>query len=267
VTRGAILHRGVFKPLFGDFPGQLASTLGVPIVEDDHEVDLGLVLAWDGPPPRCRTFIPFPTIVAARDKREQARRFQAAGVSIPESRLYGTFSAAKDFAVADRGRRWLLKWPLGTGSVGHAIIDHDTRVTPLWNAPFLIQEFIELEHPVVHRMFGCAGEVFGFNVRAYPPGAPSSPLVSTHRGAVFGLSGDAPTAVEDQVRRALSAFGLLSTFGCVDLILTPNGTVFVLEVNADGLHQYVNRIPELPGLSGEIADRLRVAFHQALANP
>jgi glutathione synthase/RimK-type ligase-like ATP-grasp enzyme len=245
---------------------QLASSLDVPIMDDDCDVDLGLVLAWDGPPPRCRTFVPFDAIVASLDKRDQFRRFQAAGVSIPESCLFDDFATARTFALADRHRRWLLKWPLGSGAVGHTIIDHDTCVTPIWKPPFLIQEFIALERPVVHRLFGCGGELFGFNVRTFPSGTASKPLVSTHAGATFSLAGIAPPAVADQACRALSAFGLLSTFGCVDLILPPDGHVYVLEVNADGLHQFVNRVPGVPGLAREMTDRLRVAFHRALAS-
>ena len=130
MRRGAVLHRGPLQRLFGDFPMQLASSLDVPIMDDDRGVDLGFILAWDGPPPQCRTFVPFDAIVASQDKREQARRFMAAGVSIPESLLFDDFATARAFALADRHRRWLLKWPLGSGAVGHTIIDHATRVTP-----------------------------------------------------------------------------------------------------------------------------------------
>jgi hypothetical protein len=254
------------RRLFGEFPVQLASSLDMPIMDNDSDVDLGLVLAWDGPPPRCRTFVPFDAIVAGLDKREQFRRFQEAGVSIPESRLFDDFETARAFALADRRRRWLLKWPLGSGAVGHTIIDHDTCVTPIWKPPFLIQEFVALERPEVYRLFGCGGELFGFNVRTFPRGTPSKALVSTHRGATFGLAGIAPLAVADQACRALSAFGLMSTFGCVDLILPPDGRVLVLEVNADGLHQFVDRVPSLPGLAREMTDRLRLAFRRALEN-
>ena len=121
MKRGAILHRGPMQRLFGDFPGELAHVLDVPVLDDDRDVDVGLVLAWDGPAPRCRTFVPFDEIVAALDKREQFRRFQSAGVSIPESRLFDDFPAAQAFALADDRRQWLLKWPLGSGAVGHAI--------------------------------------------------------------------------------------------------------------------------------------------------
>lgn len=264
MSRGAVLHRGPFRRLFGDFPEQLAETLDVPIVDDERDVDLGLILAWDGPPPRCRTFVPFDAIVAAQDKREQFRRFHAAGVSIPESRLFDDFPTAQAFALADHRRQWLLKWPLGSGAVGHVIIDRDTRVTRLWNPPFLIQEFIALDRPEVYRVFGCEGTLFGFNVRYFPPGTSSGPLVTLHRGAVYAPSGVPSPEVRDQACLALSAFGLLSTFGCVDLILPPDGTVRVLEVNADGLHQFVYRVPELPSLARELAERVRAAFHLKL---
>ncbi len=265
MSRAAVLHRGPLRRLFGDFPAQLANLLDVPILDDDRGVDLGLILAWDGSPPRCRGFVPFDAILAAEDKREQFRRFHAAGVSIPESRLFDDFEAARAFAVSDPARRWLLKWPVGSGSVGHALINRESQVIPLWNPPFLIQEFIALDRPEVYRVMGCGGELFGFTVRTFPPGTPSHPLVSTHRGAVFALAGQVPPDVASQSRQALTLFGLLSTFGCVDLILPPKGAVLVLEVNADGLTQFVDRMPSLPGLSRELDERLRTAFHRASA--
>jgi glutathione synthase/RimK-type ligase-like ATP-grasp enzyme len=266
MSRAAVLHRGPLRGLFGDFPEQLAADLDLPILDEDRDVDLGLILAWDGPPPRCRTFVPFDAIVAAQDKREQFRRFRAAGVSIPETRLFDDFEIARAFALLDPDRRWLLKWPVGSGSVGHTLIDRDSRVTPLWNPPFLIQEFVALERPEIHRVMGCDGELFGFTVRSFPPGTPSSPLVSTHRGAIFGLAGSIPPEVARQARLALSAFGLFSTFGCVDLIVPPGAPVLVLEVNADGLSQFVDRMPGLPGLCRETGERLRAAIHRSLVS-
>ncbi len=265
--RGAILHRGPNRRLFGGFAERMARVLDVPVVADDRDVDLGLVLAWDGAPPTCRTFVPFATIAAALDKREQVRRMAASGVAMPESHLFDDFEELRCFAGAHRDRRWLLKFPSATSGLGHQILDEQTQITPLWRPPFLLQEFVELAEPCVHRLYGIAGEIFGFNVRRFAAGDPRLPIVSLSNGAHYELAGTPPRAAVEETRRALEAFDLLRSFGCVDLLVLPDGSVRVLEINTDGLCQYVLRTPTLPTLEAELDDRFRRAFRTALADP
>jgi hypothetical protein len=264
--RGAILHRGPYQRLFGNFPERMARVLDVPITDDDSDVDLGFVLAWDDKtPPRCPTFIPFETVASVHDKREQVRRMVAYGVSLPESHLFNDFEELKRFVAGHGDRRWLLKFPSATSGTGHQVVTPETRVTPLWSAPYLLQEFIALEDPCVYRLYGIAGEIFGFNVRRFSDGEAKQPIVSLSTGAHYELAGTPPKAAVEETRRALESVDLLRSFGCVDFLLLPGGDVRVVEVNTDGLYQYVLRVPMLPTLEAELDERFRAAFHAALA--
>jgi hypothetical protein len=252
--------------LFGEFPERMARLLDVPVVDDDRDVDLGYVLAWDeDQPPRCRTFVPFAMIVAAHDKREQVRRLIAHGVSVPESHLFDDFAELQSFVRTHSERRWLLKFPTATSGVGHQIVTEATRLTPLWSPPFLLQELVELAEPCVHRLYCVAGEIFGFNVRRFPEGVPRQPIVALGTGASCERAFSPPPAAVEETRRALEAFDLLESFGCVDFLLLPDGGVRVLEINTDGLYQYVLRPPMLPEIESELDDRFLRAFLSALA--
>ncbi len=263
--RAAILHRGPHRPAFGKLPERLARLTGWPIREEDAGLDLAYVLAWDGEPPRCRTFVPWDAIQLAHDKRAQARAFQSAGVPTPETHLLPDAAAVRELAARRGDRRWVLKWPLGCGGVGHRLLTPETPITRVWPAPHLVQELVELERPEVYRLFCAGGETFGWCARRFPPGRETSPWVSAARGAVFQLAGPPPPGAERAGAAALRAAGLLHSFGCADLLPTPDGRWLVLEVNTDGVHEWILRETGIPELTEALDTRLLSALRTAMA--
>jgi hypothetical protein len=262
--RIAILHAGPNRSYFGELPGYLARATGLPIVADDQDLDLAYVLAWyPDRPPRCRTFIPFASLLVCEDKRLQAEVFARAGVSTPEWHLLDGEAQLHQFRRARRDRTWALKWPVGCGAVGHRIVSAETRITRLWPTPLLVQEFIALREPAVYRLYAAAGKLFGWNVRRFPPGRTASPWVAAVAGAISIPLGEPPPEAASEVAKALEATGLLGSFGCVDLLLAPDGRWLVLEVNTDGLSSYVLRTACGPALEAEIGARINDAVARA----
>jgi hypothetical protein len=125
----------------------------------------------------------------------------------------------------------------------------------------VLQEFVRMDPPEVFRLYAVAGETFGWNVRRFPDGGPTSPWVAHVRGARYFPAGAVPPAAEQAVRQALRAADLLESFGCADLIQRGTGEWLVLEVGTDGLYSYVDRDIHIPDLAEELEDRLAMAFH------
>jgi hypothetical protein len=59
------------------------------------------------------------------------------------------------------------------------------------------------------------------------------------------------------------ATGLWTSFGCVDLLLKPNGEWVILEVGTDGLFNHVDRDLGDRDLEGELRRRVANAFWSA----
>jgi glutathione synthase/RimK-type ligase-like ATP-grasp enzyme len=248
----AILHTGPWKRVFGQFPEYLSQLTGLPVTEADDRLDFAYLASWDPVrPPSCPTYIPYESILLVHDKRRQARAFLEGGVVVPETHLLDSVERLAAFHEQRRDKEWVLKWPVGCSGMGHQMLDSNVQITPFWQPPFLVQEFIRLERPEVYRLYAADGETFGWVVRRSPPGGTGSPWVSYSHGAEVELFEAPPEGVIPEVLRALRATGLQESFGAVDLIQSPQGQWLVLEVNTDGIFNYVARdvpVPELKGL-------------------
>ncbi|AUX45144.1 uncharacterized protein SOCE26_066250 [Sorangium cellulosum] len=269
MAKSVILHVGPYRPVFSDLPERLSRTTGAPLITGDRcpalECDLAYLLAWDrDEPPPCPLFIPYEAMRLCEDKRAQARVFQRARVSTPEWRLIGSEDELRAFAARERDRRWVLKWPLGCGGLGHRVLTPETRVTRLWPIPLLVQELIEMDDPMVYRIHIAEGQLFGWSVRRFPPGAERSLWVAWSAGArYYHLPGDAPAEAAREAEKALSALGLATSFGCVDLLQRRDGRWVVLEANTDGLTSYLSRDMDAPDLVAEMDARVASAFRRS----
>jgi len=137
-----------------------------------------------------------------------------------------------------------------------------TEITALWRPPLLVQEFIALPDPGVHRLYSVANEPALWLVRSYPPGTPSSPWVSREHGAVPSLLGEPPAAAVRAAMAAMRAVGVADSFGCADLLRTPDGRWLVLEVNTDGVYQFIPREIGLPAYTAKLNELLRRALRR-----
>lgn len=154
----------------------------------------------------------------------------------------------------------MLKWPTGCGAGGHRRIGPGDRLPHDWPRPYVLQEFVRLERPEVYRLYGAAGELFGWNARRFPPEIAPSPWVAHARGARYEVLGAAPAEAERIAHRALNAVGLLGSFGCVDLLPAPDGGWLALEVGTDGVFNHVDRDVGDPVLAAELDRRVAEAF-------
>lgn len=258
----AILNSGPGAWAFEAHARRLSQRLGVEVRSEP--ADYLYLLGWDAPePPPCREmFIPYASIQVAGDKRLQARLFAQHGVATPETHLIESRERLSAFLAARPDREWALKYPTGCGASGHRFLHAETRLPDDWPVPFVVQEFIRMPEPEVYRLYGAGGEPFGWNVRRFPPGTRSSPWVAHVQGARYAMPGAAPAEAEAEARRALEATGLLGSFGCVDLLHSPEGRWLVLEVGTDGLFNHVDRELGLPEVEAEVETRLAQSFQK-----
>jgi glutathione synthase/RimK-type ligase-like ATP-grasp enzyme len=231
--------------------------------------DYVYLLGWDGPePPACRrTFIPYESILLASDKRLLAAVFEERGVRTPRTYLLDTPAEVRRLAGAEQATEWVLKYPTGCGASGHRLLTAGVPLPQNWPVPYVVQEFVRLEAPEVYRLYASAGETFGWNVRRFPAGVKPSPWVAHARGARYVDAGSAPPDAVEQAQAALEATGLLSSFGCVDLLRDGRGCWLVLEVGTDGLFNHVDRDLGLPEMEREIDRRLAQAFWDPIGAP
>lgn len=257
----ALINAGEAAWLFDDHARTMADAFGVPVVDDPAGVDFAYLLAWDKPeaPAGVQTFIPFEGMTIAADKRLIASAFAWADVPRPETYLIGHQRDVLEFVESHADRRWVLKWPIGCGATGHRIIGPGDAFDDDWPAPFVLQEFVEMESPEVYRLYCVDGETFGWNRRRFPAGRKPSPWVAHAQGAVYDTAGSLPEEAEQVALAALRACNLIDSFGCVDLLPSPKGWL-ALEVGTDGLYTYVDRDIAVPGIAGEITTRIATAF-------
>jgi glutathione synthase/RimK-type ligase-like ATP-grasp enzyme len=239
---------------------QLSAALWLDIVPEPTEFNYVL---WPGDGvvvPAERSFIAPEGVACAADKRLQVRVFARAGVQTPETHLCNTTQEVFDRVNSKADQQWILKFPTACGALGHRFVSSSSDIPANWPQPYIVQEFISLERPEVYRIYGIAGELFGFNARRFPRGASCSPWVAHARGARYEHGELAPNAALDQATIALDATGLLASFGAVDLMKDSSGRWMVLEVGTDGLVNHVDRDVDHSGLKEEINRRLAIAF-------
>ena len=254
-----ILNAGSGAWAFEELAHNLARAFGVSVSETPAVFNY--VLAWDAAtPPQGRSFIAPKAVEIATDKRELARVFARHEVATPATFLLDTVAELRAFLRANSAQRWVIKWPTGCGGAGHRIFGATDEVPADWPRPFVVQRFIQMKRPEVFRVYGVAGELFGWNARRFAPDIENpDPFVAHARGAFYDEAGVAPDAALEVARRALSAAGLLDSFGCADLLRAENGDWLALEVNTDGRWMHVDR-DTLPAIAREIETRLATAF-------
>ena len=255
-----ILNAGSGAWVFEPLAEHLSCVLGVPVA--DTPVARMYVLGWDEerPLPDDASFIPLDAVRAAADKRLQAEAFQRCSVRTPRTLLLSSVEELRSHVRRHPDVEWVLKWPIGCGGSGHRLVTEGTPIPPDWPRPFVLQQFVRSETPEVYRLYGIAGEVFGWNVRCFPAEVATSPWVAHARGARYADPGSAPSEAVEQAQAALAATGLATSFGCVDLLRAPDGGWLVLEVGTDGIYQQVDRDVDLPGFNDELDARLARAF-------
>ena len=255
----AILNAGSGAWAFEALAQNLSRAFGVPV--SSTPALNNYVLGWDADDlPLGRSFIPFDSIYLATDKREIARVFNQHQVPSPTTVLLDDETTLRAFLRRYSAQLWVLKWPTGCDGAGHRILDADGPLPDDWPRPFVVQRFIEMERPEVFRLYGVAGELFGWNARRFAPNIENpDPFVAHARGAFYETAGIAPNAAIDVAQRALHATGLSDSFGCVDLLRDQNGSWLALEVNTDGRWMHVDRAT-LPAIADEIEARLAHAF-------
>ena len=259
MKQGAILNSGPGAWAFEPLAQSLSRAFGVPIVEAPAERNF--LLAWDGPfPASCESFVPYDAIECASDKRRIASVFGSFGVPHPATFLLGD-AELEPFLRRESGRKWLLKYPISCGGAGHRFIEAGECVPDDWPRPLVVQEFIAMERPEVFRFYGVAGVLFGWNVRRFPQSVEKpSPIVAHARGALYEEAGTASPRAVRCARRALEATGLWPSWGCVDMVPTPDGRWLALQVGTDGVWGHVDRAIGLPGVAQELETRLARAF-------
>jgi hypothetical protein len=192
-----------------------------------------------------------------------AQCFAEHQVPRPRTELLEMYAEVQAFltAEANEGTQWCLKFPTGCGASGHRMLGRGEGEPARWPRPFVVQEFIRMEAPAVYRLYAAGGELFGWIVRRYATGG-GSPWVAHARGAQYATLGEPPREAVEAARQALTATGLLESFGCADLIPAPDGRWLVLEVGTDGLYNHVDREIDDPSLLAEIHTRIARAFWQ-----
>lgn len=255
----AIVNAGQGAWAFEEHGQRLAQIMQLEVSSSPAQYNY--LLGWESTePPSGKIFIPYQSILLASDKRGMAEVFQKHGVAIPRTYLLSSAKEVQRVVELETDNRWVLKWPTGCGASGHRLIGADDSIPEEWPRPYLLQQFIDLENPEVYRLYGIAGETFGWNVRRFPMGAKSSPWVAHAQGACYESVGTAPAEAEYQARKALAATDLLNSFGCADLLYSRDGRWLVLEVNTDGIFNYVDRDISIPGITQAIDHRLAKAF-------
>jgi hypothetical protein len=222
----------------------------------------------DYSPAACnQLFIPYRAVELATDKRLLARAFALDRVPTPETWLFDSLDEVWQLPRSRLDKQWCLKYPTGCGASGHRLLAQEFTLPGDWPRPYLVQEFVHLERPEVYRLYGAGGEIFGWVARRFPAGVKPSPWVAHARGARYERAGEPPPGAVAAARAALSATGLLNSFGCADLLQRPSGEWVVLEVGTDGMFNHVDRDLGDVELETEIQRRIATAFWARVGPP
>lgn len=255
-----ILNSGSGSWAFEPVALRLSSVLRVDIANKPRRFNYVLGVEDTGMLHGCGSFIPLPAIRLASDKRLLTSAFAEHGVPTPITHLLRSFAEVRAHVADHPETEWCLKYPTSCGGTGHRLVTATTEEPANWPTPFILQEFIRLERPEVHRTYCAGGELFGWVSRRFPEGTRSSPWVAHARGARYVNLGDLPADVVEPARRALIAAGLHDSFGCVDLLRRPTGEWVVLEVGTDGIFNHVDRELDDSDLERELDQRIAKAF-------
>lgn len=266
-TDCCVLNGGDGAWAFEAFARQLAAALWVDVSPTPRRLNYLLTTDRSSLPAERESFIPIRSVEIAADKRRQAEIFVEHAVPIPETHLLDHWSEVQRFRALRPEASWCLKYPTACGASGHRMLTTDFTPPEWWPRPFVVQEFVPLARPEVYRTYAAGGAVFGWVVRRFPVGAKASPWVAHARGARYERAGVAPFAAADAARAALTATGLLASFGCADLIQKPTGEWLVLEIGTDGLVNHVDRDLSDPDLEREIQRRVANAFWARVGPP
>jgi hypothetical protein len=255
-----ILNSGPGAWVFDEVARRLSDALWVDVVAAPRDRNYLLWVEDRAPPKYGELFIPFRAMELAADKRLLATAFAKHSVSTPETILLATLDEAQRFRKSRTDKEWCLKYPTGLGASGHRLLVEGMTLPARWPLPLVVQEFVRMDSPEVYRLYCAAGKMFGWVVRRFPTGTRSSPWVAHARGARYELAGAAPQDAVSAARSALSAVGLLDSFGCADLVRKSTGEWVVLEVGTDGMFNHVDRDLGLPELEMEVSRRIAEAF-------
>ena len=255
-----ILSSGAGSWAFHPLANDLSKHIGVEVSDAprrfNYLLHYGLEPSFDD----GEVFIPVESIRIAADKRRQAKLFREHKVPSPETHLFENVADVFQHIVSRPDKEWCLKFPTGCGATGHQMLGGAVVIPNSWPKPFIVQEFIRMADPAVHRIYCAGGELFGWVARKYPSGKARSPWVAHARGARYVSEGEAPEEAASAARLALKACGLLDSFGAVDLLLKPDGTWVVLEVGTDGVFNHVDRELGYPALESTILEKITRAF-------
>lgn len=162
--------------------------------------------------------------------------------------------------------QWCIKYPIGCGASGHRIINSIADIPQNWLKPYVVQKFINLDEPMVYRLY-CAGKnLFGWNLRKFPPSAKRQPWVAHAQGAVYEVLNEVVDEVIEIAIKTFQATYLYDSFGCADLIKDSNGNWLVLEVGTDGIFNHVDRHTGNPSLEKKIHQNIARAFYSNYVN-
>lgn len=255
-----ILNSGNGAWAFETLALQLSTSLGVEVAHEPRRFNYLLHFDDSERLGDDKLFIPLGSIQLAADKRLLAVVFHQHGVPIPRTRMTETFENVRAFVAKNSADEWCLKYPTSCGANGHRLISPTSVEPPNWPRPFLVQQFIRLEHPEVYRIFCAAGEMFGWVARRFPEGSAPSSWVAHARGARYVRLDQPPLPAAEAARSALIATNLWNSFGCVDLLRKPSGEWVVLEVGTDGVFNHVDRDLGDSALERELGQRIARAF-------
>ena len=254
-----ILNSGGGSWAFEPLARQLSDALWIDVSQSPRAHNY-LLLADESVASQCNSFVPFAAMQIASDKRLLAKAFADHAVPTPQTFLLDSLEDAERLLLNSPDRKWCVKFPTGCGASGHRMLTANMMLPDGWPMPLVVQEFIRLERPEVYRLYGAGGQLFGFVARRFPSGVKPSPWVAHVRGAQYEAAGEPPTQAVSAARMALEASGLLDSFGCVDLLITPEGRWVVLEVGTDGMFNHVDRDLALPAIERLIQKQIAEAF-------
>ncbi len=238
-TTACVLNTGPEAWVFAEHAASMARALGVGVRETPAAWNYGL--AWpEDEPPSGASFIPWAALRCTADKRLQAEAFASYGVPAPETVILDDAESLARWLATRQDASWVLKYPVGSGAMGHRVVRDVSDVPKAWPTPYLLQRFVAMPRPEVYRAYVVGGEVVLWNARRYPESIEASPFVAHAKGARYVALGEAPSSAVRAALAAVRAVGLAGRFGAVDL-LPEDGRWWVLEVNTDGPYQHVDR--------------------------
>lgn len=259
MNRCVILNDDFGGWAFEELANRLAEKLNLEVY--NLPGDYNYILSWDETDNDTlnKSFIPFKGMKLASDKRLLAKIFQDNNIPIPTTYLLDSYEEVVDFIGCDFNQ-WCIKYPISCGASGHRIINRIEDIPQDWLNPYVVQQFICLDDPMVYRIY-CAGQkLFGWNVRKFPNSVKKQPWVAHARGAVYKILDNIPEQIISIATKTFQATYLFNSLGCADFIQDNDGNWLVLEVGTDGIFNHVDRNIDNGLLEKEILEKIALAF-------